>query len=60
MYINNNIGLSLPISLVQAMPWLICLVTSLSPWGPRFDHRSAHVGFVMDEKAMKQNFFRVF
>ena len=43
----------------KAMPWFRRLVTGLSPWRPRFDSRSVHAKFVVDEVALGKGFLRI-
>jgi hypothetical protein len=43
-----------------AVPWLRSLVAGLSPRRPWFVPGSIHVGFVVDEVALRQGFLRVF
>jgi hypothetical protein len=38
------------------VPWLRHLVARFSPWRSRFEHRSVHVGFVVDKVALGQVF----
>jgi hypothetical protein len=42
------------------VPQLRRLVAGFPPWRPGFDHRSGHVGFVVDKVALRQVFSEYF
>jgi len=41
-------------SMFRAVPWVIALVTSLSPHRPRFSPRQVHVRFMVDKLAVTE------